>query len=45
MGVKPLYYWIGDNGIVFASELKAIMKHPEFRKEINKDIISKYFAK
>lgn len=45
MGVKPLYYWIGDNGIVFASELKAIMKHPEFRKEINKDVISKYFAK
>lgn len=45
MGVKPLYYWIDDNGIIFASELKAIMKHPEFKKEINKKIISKYFAK
>ncbi len=34
-GVKPfLYYW-HDGLFIFASELKAIIKHPEFKKEID----------
>jgi asparagine synthase (glutamine-hydrolysing) len=36
MGEKPLYYgWLGDD-LVFASELKALKSHPEFRGEIDR---------
>ena len=35
LGVKPLYYgWIGRE-FVFASELKAIITHPRFRRQID----------
>lgn len=34
IGKKPLYYWYEDGNLVFASELKPIMKCPEFRGEI-----------
>jgi len=34
VGKKPLYYTqLGDGGIVFASEIKAILQHPEVRRE------------
>ncbi len=29
LGVKPIYYAFNDEGIVFASEIKAILKHPK----------------
>ncbi|TWU32478.1 asparagine synthase (glutamine-hydrolyzing) [Novipirellula artificiosorum] len=28
-GVKPLYYAVNDNGIVYGSEVKSILKHPD----------------
>ncbi|OGZ24808.1 MAG: asparagine synthase (glutamine-hydrolyzing) [Candidatus Nealsonbacteria bacterium RIFCSPLOWO2_02_39_8] len=36
-GVKPLYYYFKDGLFLFASELKAFHKHPDFKKEINPD--------
>lgn len=42
IGKKPLYYWLKDGNIVFASELKPIMKYPEFEKTIDKNVISRY---
>lgn len=35
MGVKPLYYFFKNNKIVFGSEIKAILAHPLYKKEIN----------
>lgn len=45
LGVKPLYYWISENGIVFSSELKAIMLHPDFDEKIRTDVLMRLFIK
>lgn len=42
IGKKPLYYYLKDKNIYFASELKPLMINPYFEKEINEKIISKY---
>ena len=36
-GVKPFIYYWKDGLFLFGSELKALMKHPSFQKEINLD--------
>ncbi len=42
IGQKPLYYgWLGKT-LVFASELKAIQKHPLFKANINDSIINSF---
>ena len=42
IGKKPLYYWLDGNNIVFASELKPIMKSPGFTTILNKRAIGKF---
>ena len=42
IGKKPLYYWVDEDNLVFASELKPIMEYPGFPKNIRKDIIRRY---
>lgn len=42
VGKKTLYYWLYKNNIVFASELKPLMLHPDFKESINKKIIPRY---
>lgn len=43
IGKKPLYYYWNPNTqeFVFASELKPIMKYPNFHKEVNQDAIGR----
>ncbi|MBA3010373.1 MAG: asparagine synthase (glutamine-hydrolyzing) [Proteobacteria bacterium] len=43
-GQKPLYYAQIQNQIVFASELKAILKYPGLKKEINSLALRQYLA-
>lgn len=35
LGIKPLYYFAGDDGLVFGSELKAILESPGVPREID----------
>ena len=42
IGKKPLYYWKSGDSLVFASELKPIMAHPNFPREIRTEVISRY---
>ena len=35
-GIKPLYYAKFGNSFMFASEIKAFLDHPKFKKELNK---------
>ena len=34
LGIKPLYYTLVEDGLVFASELKALLMHPECPREL-----------
>lgn len=43
IGEKPLYWGWAGNSFVFASELKAIQKHPSFSREICKSATAQYF--
>jgi asparagine synthase (glutamine-hydrolysing) len=43
VGVKPLYYGWAGKSLIFASELKALKKHPHFNREINETAVSMYF--
>jgi len=43
-GKKPLYYAVFDNQFIFGSELKAVLKHPSARREIDFGAVSKYLA-
>lgn len=44
MGIKPLYYYHKDKDFMFASEIKAFLKHPSFIKKLNKDKLSTYLS-
>jgi asparagine synthase (glutamine-hydrolysing) len=42
LGVRPLYYARVRSGIVFASEVKALIAHPEMRVSPNEEMIAEY---
>lgn len=44
-GVKPLFYYLSDNTILFGSELKIFHQHPAFQKRINFDALSLYLQR
>ena len=44
MGEKPLYWAIFGGTLMFASELRAIMEHRIFKKELNLDALNKYLT-
>lgn len=42
VGKKPLYYgWCGDS-FLFGSELKALRKHPDFERDLDRDALGQY---
>jgi asparagine synthase (glutamine-hydrolysing) len=43
MGVKPLYWGRAGKSILFASELKALDAHPDFRPVIDRNSLGLYF--
>ena len=44
MGEKPLYWSFFGGTLMFASELRAIMEHRIFKKELNLDALNKYLT-
>lgn len=44
IGIKPLYYSLIDNQIVFGSEIKSLLSHPKFIKSINHKSLYHYFS-
>jgi len=43
-GIKPLYFCITKNEIVFASEIKALLEHPEIKSEQNGKALQHYLT-
>lgn len=45
-GIKPLYYTQNttDNSLIFGSEIKAFLKQPAFKKELNKAALKPYLT-
>jgi asparagine synthase (glutamine-hydrolysing) len=44
LGVKPLFYTEQNGGLIFGSELKAILAHPSVKAEIGLDGLSEVFG-
>lgn len=36
-GIKPTFYYLDNNKLIFGSEIKTILSHPEFHRELNKE--------
>ena len=43
LGIKPLYYYLDGDSIIFASEIKSILANPNVIKEINYSSMIDYF--
>lgn len=43
-GIKPLYYYQGEDTFLFASEIKAFLDYPTFKKELNRKILLPYLC-
>jgi len=44
LGVKPFFYYEGNDLFIFASEIKSILLHPEVKKEIDIKGLSDYLS-
>lgn len=43
-GIKPLYYYKNDKEFMFGSEIKSFLGHPNFKKELNRDMLKQYLT-
>ena len=44
LGIKPFYYYISDKYFIFASEIKALLLHPQVKKEVDLQALSYYLS-
>ncbi len=43
-GIKPLYYSNLNGNLIFASEIKCILEHPDIKKELNIQALQNYLS-
>lgn len=43
-GIKPLYYTFQSNKLIFGSEIKTILAHPDYSPEMDKEALLEYFT-
>lgn len=44
LGVKPLFYYLDKDKLLFASEIKGILQHPKVSKELDYSALFDYFS-
>ncbi|MDR0854319.1 MAG: asparagine synthase (glutamine-hydrolyzing) [Clostridiales Family XIII bacterium] len=43
-GIKPFYYALMDGAFIFGSEIKSLLEHPSFKKELNEKALESYLS-
>lgn len=43
-GIKPFYYCKMNGTFMFGSEIKSFLKHPHFKKELNRNALEQYLS-
>jgi len=43
-GIKPVYYARMGNTLMWGSEIKSFLEHPDFKKELNTDALESYLS-
>lgn len=43
-GIKPMYYAQMGNTFMWGSEIKAFLDHPDFKKEVNEEVLETYLT-
>ncbi|WP_025665447.1 asparagine synthase (glutamine-hydrolyzing) [Aquimarina megaterium] len=43
-GIKPLYYWFNGKTLCFSSEIKAIIKHSDYKIDVDLNALNEYFT-
>ena len=43
-GIKPFYYYQTDEDFYFGSEIKSFLANPNFKKELNRDMLKQYLT-
>lgn len=43
-GARPLYYAHAQGSFIFASEIKALLAHPDFRRDLDREGLVEYFT-
>ena len=43
-GICPVFYTIANGSVIFGSEIKAILKHPDVKKEVNLTALDQLFT-
>ena len=43
-GIKPLYYWFNNMTLCFSSEIKSIIKHSDYKIDVDLDVLNEYFT-
>ncbi len=43
-GIKPFYYTFMGESFIFGSEIKSFLDHPDFKKELNEEVLAHYLS-
>ncbi|MFI3230562.1 MAG: asparagine synthase (glutamine-hydrolyzing) [bacterium] len=43
-GIKPFYYTLVNNNLVFGSEIKSLLEYPNIKKEVNREALEHYLS-
>lgn len=43
-GIKPLYYRVGGSTLVFGSEIKSLIRHPDVSVRVDVEALNEYFS-
>src|SRR5437588_162948 len=44
LGKKPLYYWTDGRQLVFGSELRSVLAHPDVPRQLNTNVLGPYLT-